>query len=331
MNRPPCAFVALASLTALAVAAACDPFPVDWSAVDDTPIPPATLPRVVAIGDLHGDLVKAREALRLAGAIDGHDSWIGGDLVVVQTGDVVDRGPYDREILDLLERLSLEAAAEGGAVHRILGNHEYRDATGLMSYVPLRGFWAFFDFWGAYVDDPALVAYPDYQRPRRGAMRPGEPYGRLLAEDDLVLSLDGTVYVHGSFLPEHADYGVDELNEEMRAFLRGEAAAAPVIATQSGSPMYSRAFGGDVDDAGCAEARGALFAVGAERMVIGHTVQAIGINSVCGGRVFRIDTGMSAYYADGPVEVLEITPRGARVLNGNSAKESEAASAGDEM
>src|SRR5262245_45911028 len=48
--------------------------------------------RVVAIGDLHGDLDSARRALVLAGAIDDKDAWIGGKLVVVQTGDEIDRG-----------------------------------------------------------------------------------------------------------------------------------------------------------------------------------------------------------------------------------------------
>src|SRR5437868_5795043 len=43
-------------------------------------------PRVVAIGDIHGDLTALRGALRLAGAIDSDDRWIGKDLTVVQTG-----------------------------------------------------------------------------------------------------------------------------------------------------------------------------------------------------------------------------------------------------
>ena len=42
--------------------------------------------RIVAFGDVHGDLEAARGALRLAGAIDEQDRWIGGDLIVVQTG-----------------------------------------------------------------------------------------------------------------------------------------------------------------------------------------------------------------------------------------------------
>src|SRR5690349_1495369 len=42
--------------------------------------------RLVAIGDVHGDYEATRRALRLAGATDENDRWIGGELVIVQTG-----------------------------------------------------------------------------------------------------------------------------------------------------------------------------------------------------------------------------------------------------
>src|SRR5262245_15699758 len=45
-------------------------------------VPKPSPDRTVAIGDLHGDLDAARRALRLAGAIDANDKWIGGKLVV---------------------------------------------------------------------------------------------------------------------------------------------------------------------------------------------------------------------------------------------------------
>ena len=35
--------------------------------------------RIVAFGDVHGDLEAARGALRLAGAIDDQDHWIGAN------------------------------------------------------------------------------------------------------------------------------------------------------------------------------------------------------------------------------------------------------------
>ena len=40
--------------------------------------------RLVAIGDLHGDLAKTTEAFRAGGLIDGSGAWIGGSTVAVQ-------------------------------------------------------------------------------------------------------------------------------------------------------------------------------------------------------------------------------------------------------
>jgi len=90
---------------------------------------------IVAIGDVHGDLDATRSALRLAGAIDAEDRWIGGQLVVVQTGDQLDRGDEERAILDLFDRLRSQAAAAGGAFHALLGNHELMNAKGDLRYV----------------------------------------------------------------------------------------------------------------------------------------------------------------------------------------------------
>jgi hypothetical protein len=291
-----------------ALAASCDLAPSTWPETWADP------DRMVAIGDLHGDLAKTRSALRLAGAIDENDTWIGGNLVVVQTGDICDRGPFDRAIMDLFVRLAAEAHDAGGAVHRILGNHEYLNATGVMTYVSAGGFWAFLDLWGSYGGDPALAEYPEIERPRRGAMRPAGPYALVLADADVALRIGRTVFVHGSLLPAHAEYGIDRMNDETRAWLRGEQNAPPTVVSGIESPMTSRRFAYDEEETPCDLAQEALDDTGAARMVIGHTVQHDGINSVCDGRVWRIDTGMSSYYKDGPVEVLELTPRGAHVL-----------------
>ncbi|HET8937775.1 MAG TPA: metallophosphoesterase, partial [Polyangiales bacterium] len=69
--------------------------------------------RLVAIGDVHGDLAATRRALSLAGALGADDHWAGGTLQVVQTGDTIDRGDQDREVLDLLDRLQGEATRAG--------------------------------------------------------------------------------------------------------------------------------------------------------------------------------------------------------------------------
>lgn len=45
---------------------------------------------------------------------------------------------------------------------------------------------------------------------------------------------------------------------------------------------------------------------GAQRMVVGHTIQGAGINTACNDRVFRIDVGLSRGCGDGEPEVSAI-------------------------
>ncbi len=49
--------------------------------------------RVVALGDVHGDFRRFVEVLRHAGLIDLEKNWSGGKTHLVQTGDLLDRGP----------------------------------------------------------------------------------------------------------------------------------------------------------------------------------------------------------------------------------------------
>lgn len=81
-------------------------------------------PRVVAIGDVHGDGDAFAGILEAAGLVDAGRHWAGGRTRFVQTGDVFDRGPKVRDALDLLMRLEPEAEKAGGRVDALLGNHE---------------------------------------------------------------------------------------------------------------------------------------------------------------------------------------------------------------
>ena len=66
--------------------------------------------RVVAIGDLEGDYEKFTDMLRTAGVIDARSNWSGGQAHVVQLGDIPDRGPNSRMIMDLLMRLEPQSS-----------------------------------------------------------------------------------------------------------------------------------------------------------------------------------------------------------------------------
>lgn len=273
----------------------------------------ATAPkRIVAFGDVHGDLSATRRALRLAGAIDDQDQWIGGKLAVVQTGDQLDRGGDEQAILDLFERLRGEAREAGGSFDALLGNHEMMNAQGDLRYVTDEGF---ADFVGVVPVDPGdsiLQYFEPKARPRMAALLPGRPYALLLSHQDVILKEGDNVFVHGGLLPEQVAYGVERINEEAKAWLRGEG-AFPAILDGSSSPQWLRTYSQSPDEAECDTLAEVLHEMGAHRLVMGHTVQKGGISSACGGLAWRIDVGMSAIYG-GPVEVLEIVGDSVRVL-----------------
>lgn len=292
------------------------------------PAPPAAtrpfkLPgseRVVAIGDVHGDLRALRGALRLAGAIDSEDEWIGRGLTVVQTGDQLDRGDQDREVLDVLEKLEPAAKAKGGALVVLNGNHELMNASFDFRYVTRKSF-ASFDEFSARATGAAERAAQN-ERGRAAAFAPGAPYALKLAQRLTVALVGDSLFAHAGVLPAHFDYGLDRINAEAQSFLSGQRPTLSKALASEDSPVWTRFYGGDMDAAGCEVLTRVLKDTGAKRLVVGHTVQSRGINGACQDRLFRIDVGLSAYYGDHPAQVLEIGPAGTRVLTAGVASPS---------
>lgn len=79
---------------------------------------------IYIIGDVHGQLKKLVKLLQDRQLIDAEHCWKAGTATLWFMGDFVDRGPDGVAVLDLVMRLQAEAAAAGGAVASLLGNHE---------------------------------------------------------------------------------------------------------------------------------------------------------------------------------------------------------------
>jgi len=269
--------------------------------------------RLVAMGDWHGDLDAARHGLRIAGAIDSLDHWCGGDLVVVQTGDLLDRGDEEQALLDFIQRLSDEAVTVGGAVHFLLGNHELMNVAGDFRYVTDGG-WKDFADAGITVDtsDTLVMALAPEQRPRATAFFPGGPYARRLAERNVVMIIGRTLFVHGGILPAHITYGLERINRETHAWLRGDA-PKPDWIKERNSPIWDRHYSDVPGQYDCIRIDQILARLHCDRMVVGHTVQDDGITPKCENHIWCIDTGAAEHYG-GPVQVLEISSDGVRVL-----------------
>jgi hypothetical protein len=292
-------------LTAGAVLAAASP------AINEPQRPGAAapVPRLVAIGDLHGDLDVTRRAFRLAGGTDARDAWIGGSLVIVQMGDLIGRGHEDRAVLEFVFDLQARAKAAGGAVHVIIGNHEVFAARPDHRWVDPRAFAAFRDVPGLNLAHPRLADVPADERPRAAALMPGGPYARRLAEFPAVLRVGSTIFAHGGVLPLWARHGIDRINGEVSAWLAGRTSEpASALGLDDGSAddgvMWSRHFAASPESAACPPALQSLTMLGARRMVVAHTVRPA-IESRCDGRIWSIDVGLSRYYG-GTLQVLEI-------------------------
>lgn len=250
--------------------------------------------RVVAVGDLHGDLEQALAVLRMAGVVDAEGHWSGGSTILVHTGDSLDRGPAGKEMLDLWRRLEEEAPRTGGRVIVLLGNHESMN---------LLGDWR-------YVDADDVVGFGGVDA-RRAALAPNGTYGAWLIEHDLVAVVGDTVFVHGGLAPEWAEVGPERINAAAREALK-QGQGAPVLG--EGGPQWYRDLVLDPEHEACPELARSLRALGAARMVVGHTTRRDGrIQPRCEGRLLVIDIGISRHYG-GHEGALEIVDGDARAL-----------------
>lgn len=303
--------------------------------------------RVVAIGDLHGDLPKSKQALALAGLIDAEGRWTGGSSTVVQVGDVLDRGGDELKILYFLEKLKREAARSGGKVITMNGNHEIMNVDCDFRYVTEQGleeFRAWADWFRTGIAMKGLckalekekdpldgipVAFPgikqeflDGFRARIAALQPNGPISsRFLSQNLTVVVVGESVFVHGGILAEHASYGLQRVNDEVRDWINGlKGRLSPHYMRGRNSLVWLRKFSDEnAKNCDCSALEHALATIpGAKRMIMGHTIQESGINGACNDRAIRIDVGLSKGCGNGLPEVLEITGNSElRILTSN--------------
>jgi hypothetical protein len=76
------------------------------------------------VGDVHGYLDQLVAALQEKGLVDATGNWSAGTSRLWFLGDFTDRGPDGIGVIDLVMRLSAEAAAAGGYCKALMGNHE---------------------------------------------------------------------------------------------------------------------------------------------------------------------------------------------------------------
>ena len=338
-NRRLSSASAFAAVLALFVWAGAE-LPRAQSRAPELPCDITTPERVVAIGDVHGAYDRFVSMLRAAGLIDGRQRWAGGRARLVQTGDVLDRGPDSRKVVDLLIKLEREAAAAGGRVHALVGNHEFMRLVGDWRYVSPGEFKAFQDSGSADLRDRVHARNAELAAERARAenrkFNEGEyraqffkdfplgyfemqrafgkdgDYGKWVRSRLAAVKINGVLFIHGGVSDKVANLGCQELNAEVQRDL----AAAPVptekitsllSATEDG-PLWYRGMASEPEATFEPMLDSILRRLGARAVVIGHTPIPGGqITTRFGGRVVMIDTGMlgGEFFKTGAASALE--------------------------
>jgi hypothetical protein len=221
--------------------------------------------RLVAVGDMHGDLASFLSELMAAGYVDRDGRWTGGRDTLVQLGDFMDRGPHSLMLFQYLMRLQDEARASGGEVVVLLGNHE------LMLLQ---------DQWDFAMNNPDFDMFN--QRPYRTfrtELRRAVQDGRIVAAH----LAGGRVFVHAGVYPGYAAGRTPEaFVSDVNAVLR----ASGVTGDFTSDPLYGEPglFWVEQD---LQRLRGAPY-----DLVVGHKSTPDGRpNSLLDGKVVNIDVG----------------------------------------
>jgi hypothetical protein len=291
--------------------------------------------RIVVVGDIHGDYDRLIEILRTGNLIDGKNAWCGGKAHCVLIGDMVDRGPASRKVLDYVMALQTQAARSGGAVDELIGNHEGMNMIGDLRYVSkedwvsyqtpnseeLRNKAANFALESAKKDSKAKGIEPpdaakfltDFNADHPLGwvehcllFGPSGKYGKWLREQKVIIKINDLVFVHAGISPKYANATRDEINRAAIAEVDAPAKLADGMITNEEGPLWYRdLLTAPEDQAELAEQVDRILNTQqARRIIVGHTVMPT-IVPRFGGKVIGVDVGLSVFFK-GPPEFLVI-------------------------
>ena len=219
--------------------------------------------KIVAVGDVHGDYENFVKILKGTELIDKELHWTGGKTHLVQTGDIMDRGPDAKKVLDLLMRLEKEAKEAGGKVHALIGNHEEMNIIGISlrftGYVGVNQFISFLpdkyrkkkekEFRKKIKKNALKETEPDsasnnnleanWEKFLREVIRNNnhparreytdsfnEKYGRWILQHNAVIKINDTIFVHGGISEKFSTWKLEDINNLLRKELNSLRIAA---------------------------------------------------------------------------------------------------------
>lgn len=241
---------------------------------------PAGTPLLV-VADTHGEYPILVQLLQAQHVIDERLRWSFGRGHLVLLGDVFDRGAHQLEILWLIYQLQAEAAAAGGGVELLLGNHEAMVLRGDLRYLHPR-----------YPRTAEVLGAASY-----AALFDAESLlGQWLRTRPVAQKFDDVLLVHGGISPEALERGLSpaRLNRLVREVLNGTAEPASSelhdFAMRSHGPLWYRgyfALDGAAPEVSSTDVDAMLHHFGVSMILVGHT-KVPRVTSLHGGKVIAV-------------------------------------------
>ena len=224
--------------------------------------------RIIAVGDLHGDLNAWLTIAKAAGVMgpDGH--WTGGATTLVQLGDIADRGPGTLAIIQSLQQLQREAPKARGSVIVVLGNHEAMNLIGDNRYTTPGEYAAFVDDRSVArrereyaanrkkLEAAALATNPNIKPSEvldefmartplgfiehRNAWRPSGWIGKWATANPAIVRIGDTLFAHGGISAEYAKLPLDQVNTRIAAAMQAGDDSPTSLLSDPLGPMWYR-------------------------------------------------------------------------------------------
>ncbi|MDP1561289.1 MAG: metallophosphoesterase [Pirellulaceae bacterium] len=249
--------------------------------------------RLLVTSDLEGNFDVLIRMLRSQKVIDENLKWTYGDGHLVVLGDTVDRGDYATQCLWLIYQLESEAAAAGGAVHTILGNHEAMNLAGDDRYLAPKYHWL--------LQETGLKIEQLFSA--------DSEFGRWLRSKNSIEKIGDQLFVHAGISPQvlARGYSIDEINRLLRESLgfRNLQGDALFLMTSPG-PFWYRGMVVAVEGepkATAAHVQRVLEHFDVKQVVVGHTV-VDSISTDFAGQVVRVDLKHPKTRKDGVARAL---------------------------
>lgn len=262
----------------------------DWNAYPATANVPEFSGTLYALGDVHGDfehfknLLVGAQLIQYTGSQPADFNWIAGESILVQVGDLINKGDDSVDTLKLAVALESKARAAGGHALFLAGNHEigFVAAPFDPKFEALRG-----ELAGKKMG------------PCSGEFSPNEALGAWLRNRPAAAIVNGMFFAHSGWSQNRSLPEIGNLYEKFidtnnwdNDFSCGNHTSTPPSEGFFNSENWWGNAGEHFDSA--------LLNLGVKQIVFGHDPNAFGMRGTVGGvfgnnsghALVKIDAGM---------------------------------------